>query len=91
MFCQSDEAHKKDQNKTKHNYKTYKLKIMKTQTANLFSQISKEQVEKLTKEVKETLVTGYQHNQQKTTFSAADLWNIQRRSKSNNHRTRFSF
>jgi hypothetical protein len=64
---------------------------MKTQTANLFSQISKEQVEKLTTEVKETLVTGFQHNQHKTTFSAADLWNIQRRSKAINHRTRFSF
>lgn len=61
---------------------------MKTQTANLFSPISKEQVEKLTTEVKESLVTGYQH---KTTFSAADLWNIQRRYKAINHRTRFSF
>lgn len=49
---------------------------MKKQTTKSFSPISKEQTEKLTTVVKETLALGI--NQVKT-FSAADLWDIQRR------------
>lgn len=63
---------------------------MKTQSTNLFNQISKTQVENLTIEVKETLALGYNHNQGKT-FSAAELWNIQRQRKSLNQRRRFAF
>ena len=62
---------------------------MKTQSANLFNQISKTQVENLTMEVKETLAVGYNQNQSKS-FSAAELWNIQRQRKSINQRRRFA-
>jgi len=50
---------------------------MKKQT-NQFSPISKEQTEKLTTVVKETIALGLNKVR---TFSAADLWNIQRRSR----------
>ena len=49
---------------------------MKKQTPNPFLQISKEQTEKLTAVVNETLALGIS---QVKTFSTADLWNIQRR------------
>ena len=49
---------------------------MKKQTKNQFSQISKEQTEKLTTVVKETIANGLN---QVRIFSTADLWNIQRR------------
>ena len=51
---------------------------MKKQTTNQFSPISKEQTEKLTTVVKETIALGLN---QVRTFSTADLWNIQRRSR----------
>ena len=51
---------------------------MKKQTTNQFSPISKEQSEKLTTVVKETLALGIS---QVKTFSTADLWNIQRRAR----------
>jgi hypothetical protein len=63
---------------------------MKTQLTNLFNQISKTQVENLTMEVKETLAMSYSHNQSKT-FSAAELWNIQRQRKSLNTRRGFAY
>ncbi len=62
---------------------------MKSQSTNLFNQISKTQVENLTMEVKETLAVGYNQNQSKS-FSAAELWNIQRQRKSINQRRRFA-
>jgi hypothetical protein len=49
---------------------------MKKQSTNQFSPISKEQTEKLTTVVKETLALGISPVK---TFSTADLWNIQRR------------
>ena len=49
---------------------------MKKQKTNQFSPISKEETEKLTTVVKETLSKGIS---QIKTFSTADLWNIQRR------------
>ncbi|MEP7165011.1 MAG: hypothetical protein ABI741_09955 [Ferruginibacter sp.] len=58
---------------------------MKTQLINLFTQISKKEVENLDTEVKETLAMGYNYKQVKT-FSAAELWNIQRQRKSLNLR-----
>ena len=63
---------------------------MKMQSTTLFSQISKDEVETLTMEVKETLALGYNQNQSKT-FSAAELWNIQRQRKSINQRRRFAY
>jgi hypothetical protein len=63
---------------------------MKTQLTNLFNQISKSQVENLTMEVNETSGMGYNHNQRKT-FSAAELWNIQRHHQSLNQRRRFVY
>ncbi len=90
MCCQCDEALKKGfKTKTKQFFKTYKFLIMKSQLTNLFNQISKTQVENLTMEVKETLAVGYNPNQSKT-FSAAELWNIQRQRKSINQRRRFA-
>ena len=61
---------------------------MKMQLTNLFNQISKTQVENLTMEIKETLALGYNHNKAKT-FSAAELWNIQRQRKNITQRRRF--
>lgn len=49
---------------------------MKKQTTTQFLQISKEQTEKLTTVVKETIALGLGRTR---TFSTADLWNIQRR------------
>jgi hypothetical protein len=51
---------------------------MKKQTTNQFSSINNEQTEKLTTVVKETLALGIS---QVKTFTSADLWNIQRRSR----------
>lgn len=51
---------------------------MKKQSTNQFLQISNEVTEKLTSVVKETLAVGFI---QTKIFSTADLWNIQRRSK----------
>lgn len=56
---------------------------MKKQSENTFLPISKEQTENLTSVVKETIASGYS---QTKTFSTADLWNIQRRSKTMLHR-----
>jgi len=42
-------------------------------------QLGKEELEKITKEVKETLAFGYQ--QHRPVFGAVDLWNIQRHKK----------
>lgn len=53
---------------------------MKTQSNTLFLHFSKEVMANLTMEVKETLATGFGLPQQKT-FTAADLWNIQRQTK----------
>lgn len=55
-----------------------KKTIMKTQTT-LLTTLSKEQVKQLTTQVKETLAAGFNSNEK--IFSAADMWNIQRRRK----------
>ena len=51
---------------------------MKKQTTNQFLQMNKEQTKKLTTVVKETLALGLDKAK---IFSSADLWNIQRRSR----------
>ncbi len=48
---------------------------MKTQTTNFFMSLDKNEIKQLTKEVKETVAVNC--NEHKT-FSAADLWNIQK-------------
>ncbi len=58
---------------------------MKKQSTQ-FAQISKEQTEKLTTVVNETLAVSYS---QVKTFSTADLWNIQRRSRTIMNRRSF--
>ena len=57
---------------------------MKTGTQRLDIKISREELEKMTKEVKETLAFGYLD--QNKIFSSVDLWNIQRRRKGISHR-----
>ena len=64
--------------KRKNIKKTYKTKIMKTSTTQLFSTFSQQQVEKLTSEVKETLARVFNQQRSKR-FGTADLWNIERR------------
>ncbi len=54
---------------------------MKTQNQGLSVAISQQHLEEMTKEVEESLVSGYSDMNIKS-FSAADLWNIQRRGKS---------
>ena len=61
---------------------------MKTQTTNLLNQLSQSEVKDLTTVVKETLDYGSSDKQHKT-FSAADLWNIQRNRRSYNVRRGF--
>ena len=53
---------------------------MKKQSNTLFTYLNIEQVENLTSIVKETLATNVSTKSNKT-FSAADLWNIQRQKK----------
>lgn len=60
---------------------------MKKQSTIQFSPISKEQTQKLTIMVNETLALG---NSQVKTFRTADLWNIQRRSRTMMSRRNFA-
>lgn len=60
---------------------------MKKQSQNSFAQLSKDETEKLTSVVKETLAFGFV---QPKTFSTVDLWNIQRRSKTMMQRRHFA-
>ena len=64
--------------------KTIKLNKMKKQSNNIFTAISKENVQNLTSIVKETLAAGF--NMPSKTFTAAQLWNIQRQGKSRTQR-----
>lgn len=59
---------------------------MKTQLSNVFVPITKTDVARLTQDVKETLAGD--HSSQKI-FSAAELWNIQRRHRAVNPVRRF--
>jgi hypothetical protein len=64
---------------------------MKMQTNfSLFASISKTQVKKLTREVKEILAADFSCNQNKT-FCVADMWNIQRQGKSRTQRRCFTY
>ena len=63
---------------------------MKTQSANLFTVISTEQTENLVKQAKDILFGGLNHHQGKT-FSTADLWNIQRKKRSQVPRRYFAY
>jgi hypothetical protein len=50
---------------------------MRTDNTNLFASISNDQINQLVKEVKETVATDANLENGKT-FSAADLWRIQK-------------
>ena len=63
---------------------------MKKQSTNLLNQMSNLEVKDLTTVVKETLDFGY-FNKQHKTFSAAELWNIQRQRRSLGSRRGFAF
>jgi hypothetical protein len=52
---------------------------MNTQNKHLFAAISKDETEKMTTIVNETIAFGIS---QKKSFTAADLWNIQRQRRS---------
>jgi|GEM_PF-360589 len=67
--------------------KLIKLKVMKKQSNNLFTQISKEEVENLTQQVKETIATGL--NGQGRNFGSLDLWNIHRQKRTLSGRRQF--
>ena len=60
------------------NSKTFKINFMRTDNNNLFAEISNSHLNNMVKEVKETVASGIGHENSKTIFSAADLWNIQR-------------
>jgi hypothetical protein len=60
---------------------------MNTQNINLFSVINEAETKKLTTVISETL--AFDLNQVKT-FTAADLWNIQRQRRSNIQRRHFA-
>lgn len=53
---------------------------MKT-SINIFNRLTNTEMEKLTTEIKETIADLSEHNKVKS-FSAADLWEIQRKRKS---------
>lgn len=50
---------------------------MRTDNTSLFASISNDHINQLVKEVKETVATDINHENGKT-FSAADLWRIQK-------------
>ena len=61
---------------------------MKTTNSSLNVTLSKEELEQMAKQVKETLAFGYL--EQNRIFSSVDLWNIQRSRRSTYHRKTFS-
>ncbi|MBC7890260.1 MAG: hypothetical protein H7Z13_20485 [Ferruginibacter sp.] len=62
---------------------------MKKQSASILTQISTEQLQRLTTIVTETVATGFDQPKGKK-FTTADLWNIQRQGKTRIQR-RFIF
>ena len=55
---------------------------MKKNSATLFVQLGENEVNKLAHVVKETIATDFQPATGKISFTAAQLWDIQRRKKS---------
>jgi hypothetical protein len=51
---------------------------MKRTSNSLFNELSNSEMETLTREVKETVFTGYNQNNSNRPFTPADLWSIQR-------------
>lgn len=51
---------------------------MRTTNTNLFETISNDQMQQMVKEVKETVATGLVQDQNRPSFSAAELWKIQK-------------
>ena len=73
-FFRSAQLRKKDQ------LNTYKYKIMKMQSTNLFEEISKTTKDNLIAQAEETLAKGFESKTK--TFGSVDLWNIHRQRKS---------
>lgn len=76
IFVLSMREKQKPRTKQKQKIITNKLKVMKAQSIVLFTQLSKEALQNLTNEVKETLAAGFSGGSRP--FKAVDLWNIQR-------------
>lgn len=57
---------------------TYKYKVMKTQNTFFLQQLGQEQLNNLVKEVKETVATNVNLQNNKTVFGAVDYYKIQR-------------
>jgi len=57
---------------------TIKILVMKTQNQNMLMELGENQIQQLTKQVKETVAIDFEMNTSKSNFSSADLWNIQR-------------
>ena len=83
LFYQSKRGHKTSNTET--NFKTYKIKIMKTQSQSLFNQLSKPAIENLTTQVSETVAKEFGNSQTKT-FGVIDMWNLHRQRKTINCR-----
>ena len=49
---------------------------MRTEFINLFAEINANELENLTREIKETIATGMHVENTKPVFTAADLWKI---------------
>ena len=64
--------------KIKTDQKHFKIDFMRTENTNLFASISNDHINQLVKEVKETVATDAHQDNGKNTFSAADLWRIQK-------------
>ena len=63
---------------------------MKTQTAKLINLLTKNEMNRLTTQVQETIALG-ENPQPVKTFSSADLWNIQRQRKGFGSRRSFLY
>ncbi len=64
--------------KTNQIIKNIQIKIMRTETNNLFATISNDHLNQMVKEVKETVATDANQDNGKNIFSTADLWRIQK-------------
>ena len=63
---------------------------MKTTNQNMLMELGENQIQQLTQQVKETVAVDFEMNNSKSTFSSADLWNIQRMRKVRSGRRMFA-
>ena len=84
LICQCEKTKKAEKTKSKQ----LKILVMKTQSTELFKVLSNTEMAKLTTVVKETVAPTVSDSTQRT-FSAGELWSIQRRVKSASSRRQF--